>query len=106
MLEKIKENGFVLLKKEEKNGKIRLSLEDRNGYRYYILLSNLGYGNPRMTDKTNIYSIYNIKRWLSLNRKTVKLLSNNYVSNDAKMLWECECGKTFYSSICFYMIYI
>lgn len=98
MLEKIKENGFVLLKKEEKNGKIRLSLEDRNGYRYYILLSNLGYRNPRMTDKTNIYSIYNIKRWLSLNRKTVKLLSNNYVSNDAKMLWECECGKTFYSS--------
>lgn len=99
MLDKIKENGFILLKKEsDNNGYIRLSLEDNDGYRYYVLYSNFGYRKPRMTDKTNIYSIYNIKRWLSLNNKTIKLLSDTYESNDTKMLWECECGTRFYSS--------
>ena len=99
MLKKTKENEFILLKKEiEKNGRVRLSLKDREGYKYYVLLGNLGRRNPRITDKTNIYSIYNIKRWLSLNKKTVKLLSDEYIDNNTKMLWQCECGATFSSS--------
>ena len=99
MLKKTKENEFILLKREiEKNGRVRLSLKDREGYKYYVLLGNLGRRNPRITDKTNIYSIYNIKRWLSLNKKTVKLLSDEYIDNNTKMLWQCECGATFSSS--------
>lgn len=99
MLEKIKKNGFILISKQtEKDGRIRLSLEDKDGYRYYILYGNLGRKKPRKTDKTNIYSLYNIKKWLFLNNKKVKLLSNEYIDNNTKMLWECECGTQFFSS--------
>ena len=88
------DKDFIIL--DKKNNKYILM--DNNGYKYSIHEKNYKKRNPRMTDTTNPYSIYNIKKWLKDNNKEMSLLSCKYISNSDKMVWKCKCGKIFEAS--------
>ena len=94
----VEKAGYKILKEEPlESWHSRVTLEDENGYRYYVHSSNLLYKNLRIVCVYNIYSIYNIHRWLELENKQVKLISTTYVSNNSKLEWECPCGNHFFA---------
>lgn len=96
--EKINKIGYKILKEEQlDNWVVRLSLEDENGYRYSVDSRNILCRKPRLVDKHNGYSIYNINKWLEIEKKQIKLISNTYVSNNSKLEWECPCGNHFFA---------
>lgn len=95
---KVENLGYKILKEEkEELWKSRLSLMDKDGFKYYVSSGNIFNRTPRMVDKTNIYSIYNIHRWLEIHEKEVVLVSTEYISNNNKLEWICRCGEHFFA---------
>ena len=88
------------------NNNEKLILEDINGYYYVVSYNNLyEYQlkdfSLRMFDKTNPYTIQNIKLWCKLNNKPFELLSLFYEGNKINLKWKClekNCGEYFYTS--------
>ena len=52
-------------------------------------MARSGYVYKKITGKSNIFSIQNIKLWCKLNNKTFELLSDKYEGNDKKLKWQC-----------------
>jgi hypothetical protein len=91
--------GYELLESEYKNSHSKLSLKDHNGYLYYTTLNTIKHKNykPSMVDKSNIYSIYNIKLWCEINKKPFIIIDNEEYKNKSHLLrWKCyKCKSIF-----------
>lgn len=77
-----------------------LTFIDYEGYLYYASMNTLlSYcHNPLRFDKSNPYTIQNIKLWCKLNNKPFELVSETYNGNSKHLEWHClepECGEIF-----------
>lgn len=93
--------GFELISQEYKKAQQKLTLKDKEGYLYLVSLWGLKRNLPLKFDKSNPYTIYNIKLWVQLNNKPFKLNSNEYDGTHKKLQWQClkeECGEIFKTS--------
>lgn len=81
---------------------------DKEGYKYHIQKFNavkhieqqINFYLSRFQSR-NIYAIYNINLWLSNNKKTFHLVSNEYYGVNKKLLFHCDnpgCDHDFESS--------
>jgi len=91
--------GYELINKEYKNNHQKLILKDNIGYYYFIILTSLQRGSiPDKFNKSNLYTIQNIKLWCKLNNKPFELISDTYESNSKNLKWQClkdNCGEEF-----------
>lgn len=95
--------GYTLLDDVYVNNNTKMTAIDNNGYKYYFTLSNLKFAkSARMVDKSNPYSIENIKLWMKNNNIPYELLSTKYQGNGSKNRKDnllelcCENGHVFY----------
>jgi hypothetical protein len=75
----------------------RMTFYDDGGYKYHISFVNLlmGFQNgcfPRMVDKSNKYSIENIKNWININNKPFRLVDGQEYGGARSPLY-FKCGK-------------
>lgn len=92
------EIGYEYVEGESTNQYSKITIKDKIGYLYYMNVANVvarGGKNFRAFDVHNPYTINNIKRFLELNDSNTELLSTEYVSNETKLKWKCECGSVF-----------
>lgn len=91
--------GFILISTQYIKSNEKLLLKDKENFLYYYLYRNLIKGiNPRRFDKSNPYTIYNIKLWCELNNKPFELISDEYKGSNKKLEWRClkeSCGEIF-----------
>lgn len=94
---------YTLLDNVYINNRTKMTAIDKNGYKYYFTLENLIFAKAaRMVDKSNPYSIENIKLWLKNNDLPYELLSTEYNGNGSKnrknclLEFCCENGHIFY----------
>lgn len=102
--------GYILLDDIYVNNNTKMTAIDEDGYKYYFTLTNLKFAKAaRMVDKSNPYSIENIKLWLKNNNLPYELLSTEYNGNGSKdrknclLKFCCKNGHIFYrtwSDIC------
>ena len=95
--------GYTLLDNVYINNNTKMTAVDKDGYKYYFTLSNLKYAkSARMVDKSNPYSIDNIKLWLKNHDIPYELLSTEYNGNGSKnrnkqlLKLRCDNGHIFY----------
>lgn len=95
--------GYILLDDMYINNSTKMTAIDENGYKYYFTLSNLQFAkSARMVDKSNPYSIDNIKLWMKNNDVPYTLLSTEYNGNGTKdrkktaLKLVCDKGHVFY----------
>jgi len=76
-----------------------LIFKDYEGYFYISNFNNLKCGNkPDKFNKSNPYTIHNIKLWCKLNNKPFELISKKYCGNVKKLKWQClkeTCNEIF-----------
>lgn len=84
--------GYKLLDKEYVNNHKKLTLETKEGYKCVINFNNIASGyTPRIFDKLNPYTIENIHKWIDINNKSFKLISDIYYgSKEKKMIFKCD----------------
>jgi len=97
--------GFTFIdsyfSKVNKNTKV--IIKDNIGYKYDVQLSSVMNPNLgiRYVDKSNPYSLENIKTWIHNNNKKFTLLSNEYLGTKELLALEClvpTCKEIFYMS--------
>lgn len=95
--------GYILLDDVYLNNRTKMTAIDKDGYKYYFTLENLKFAKAaRMVDKSNPYSIENIKLWLKNNDLPYELLSTEYKGNGSKdrknclLKFCCKNGHIFY----------
>lgn len=95
--------GYFLIDDVYINNNTKMTAIDKDGYKYYFTLTNLKFAKAaRKIDKSNPYSIENIKLWLKKNNLPYKLLSTEYKGNGSKnrkdclLEFCCENGHIFY----------
>ena len=73
--------------------------QTKEGYLVFIRLGTLRTGRfPRIFDKSNPYTIQNIKLWCKLNNKPFELMSDKYDGNNKNLIWRClkeNCEEEF-----------
>lgn len=84
------QKGYIPLFNQYKNCKEKLLAMTKEGYKVYVSLGNLRVANASIFDKSNPYTIENIKLYLELTNSSCKLLSMKYMSSDSKLLFECS----------------
>jgi hypothetical protein len=102
-LEKIREyssnNGYILISDTYKNILTQIIIKDNNGYLYTVLFADFVRGYPPTRfGKSNKFTYNNINLWLSINKKTIQLVSSEYINAREKMLWKCtknNCNEIF-----------
>ena len=98
----VKEFGFELISEKYINNHQKLIMQDINGYLYFSRLSDLKGGkNPVFAQKSNPYSIYNIRLFCKINNKQFELLSNAYDNANENLKWKClkeDCMDEFEAS--------
>ncbi len=96
---KLKEKGYELLDDVYNGVDSSMTVIDEHGYLYYSTLYRILRYEPHFVHKSNIYSVYNIKKWLICNKNQYELLSEEYIGNNkSKLKWKClkkNCEKTF-----------
>ena len=86
----------ILTKKHEYNHNGKVAYEDVDGYRYSKNVENIirNTKENKLVGKQNIYSLYNINRYLELHKIPFKCVSNEYIGAEADMEFECNSCKT------------
>jgi hypothetical protein len=91
--------GYILISKEYFGTRFPLRFMDKEGYYYLAMFDNLrGGAVPDKFNKSNPYTIQNIKLWCRLNNKPFELLNEKYESSAIKLQWQClkvECKEIF-----------
>jgi len=94
--------GYFIIDNEYINIRTKFTIKDNLNYYYYIKLDNIKQERkPRIVDKSNPYTIQNIKLWCKLNNKDFELISDTYEGCDINLKWKCfkkECGEIFEST--------
>ena len=95
----IESNGYTVIGNIiNLNTKVECLTSD--GYRVMITPDGL----KRRGDKPNIVSIFNpfsidnIKLWITKNKFTCELISNEFRSSKEKLEWKCECGNHYFAN--------
>ena len=98
-VERIFKTQGLILKDKYINFNTPLFCIDEYGYKYLKRLGDVikGKGNFPIHSR-NPYNIDNIDLYIKLNNINAKRLSNSYVDSKTNMMWECACGKIFYTS--------
>jgi len=99
--EYIENHDYELISKKYINSNYKLIIKDNIGYYYFIYLYSLQNHMPNKFDKSNPYTIQNIKLWCKLNNKSFELLSDTYEGNSKKLKWKClkeDCREIFEKS--------
>ena len=90
--------GYELIN-DYKNNSTKLILKDKDNFYYFISLLSLHNNHlPNKFDKSNPYTIQNIKLWCKLNNKSFELISDTYKGNIKKLKWKClkeDCNEIF-----------
>lgn len=99
---KINNINLSLISKKYIDAHKNLIFKDEKGYYYTACWNKLQQDHyPNKFDKSNNYTIQNIKLWCKLNKKPFKLLSNKYIdSTFNKLKWKClkeNCGQIFFA---------
>lgn len=82
--------GYELLSKEYLRNEQKLILRDDEGYLYSTSINNLKNNRmPNKFNKSNPYTIQNIKLWCKLNNKPYELISDTYIKVDTNLYWKC-----------------
>ena len=99
VIEIIRGLGYELISNEYKKTIQKIILKDIEGYYYLTTLMFLkASGIPRKFDKSNPYTIQNIKLWCKINNKPFELVSNKYINAKIKLKWKClkiDCEEIF-----------
>jgi len=87
-------NGYDLLSDNYYSNNKKLIIKDNIGYLYYISFNSFlkllkRELQPRKFEKSNIYTINNIKLWCELNNKEFILLSEEYKGSNKNLQWQC-----------------
>lgn len=93
---KLNQLGCKLLSKHDSiNSKSTIAIEDNLGYRYYCKVDHAINGKKKpLTNPGNIYSIYNINRYLELHHVPFRCVSKEYVNATSDLEFECtRCGE-------------
>jgi hypothetical protein len=100
----IKKNNlnYNILNTEYKLAQQKLLLIDSNGYYFTPTWTTLQKNKiPLIFDKSNSYTIQNIKLWCKMNNKPFELISEIYEGAIKKLQWQClenNCMEIFLSS--------
>lgn len=87
--------GLILLEDYE-NNRIPMLCEDINGYKGKISRQNFSMGKTFDRFSTlNEYTIYNIERYIKINKIPLILISKSYNGYNEPLIWKCECGNIF-----------
>lgn len=72
----------------------------KEGYIVFVRLNALKNGQRvNIFDLSNPHTIYNIRLWCKINRKSYKLMSKKYDGNNKKLKWQCtKCNEYFLMS--------
>ena len=96
---KLNNTLLKLVSNEYINNKKKLTLKDDDGYFYYCCLSVIQQKhNSGKYNKSNPYTIQNLKLWCKLNNKEFELVSETHEGNNKKLQWKClkdGCGQIF-----------
>ena len=87
-------------------GKRRVIIKDNIGYKYDISLASItNHKGISFVDKRNTFALDNIRLWLIVNNKKLKLYKNNkYIGATEKLTFKClKCGEKF--NMCWNDIY-
>jgi len=85
--------GYRLLSKRYNNNHEKLVLIDSEGYCYYVIYNSITSGKtPPRFQKSNPYTIRNIKLWLKLNNIELELISKIYYGSDKHLLLKTKDG--------------
>ena len=91
-----KRDGYNLIKELYKTKSNIYDKIEKDGYYFKVYLKNWKDGyRPNIVDKRNPYSISNIKNFIKLHNIKSQLLSNEYINNNTKLCFLCECGKEY-----------
>lgn len=91
-----KRDGYNLIKELYKTKSYIYDKIEKDGYYFKVYLKNWKDGyRPNIVDKRNPYSISNIKNFIKLHNIKSQLLSNEYINNNTKLCFLCECGKEY-----------
>ena len=82
------------------NANEKIDIQDQLGYKYSVTFNNIKETTKNNTgfnkyNPNNPYSIDNINLFLKLNVRTLKLLSNTYISFRTHLIWQCDRGHIF-----------
>lgn len=105
-IEQIKEavfnKGYTLIDTEYINNSKPITFSDDSGYIYHMTyMSFRTCVTPDFINKSNPYSLQNIKLWCQKNIKNFILMSNKYEGASKHLQWKCldsKCGEVFSSS--------
>ncbi|MGL4453669.1 MAG: hypothetical protein ACRCTZ_21125 [Sarcina sp.] len=92
------DRGLILLSGEYVGSKVKMDCIDDYGYKYSLSFGNVSderTKNPNKYDVKNPYTIYNIENFIKINNITCKLISREYVRNNCKLRFLCECGEEY-----------
>lgn len=95
IIEKIKTLGYIF---DKYYGNRIAEFHDVNGYKYKREIQQNFKGKFNKFDKRNPFTIENITNYIKLNNIKTKLISNNYLGNNIRMQWECECKNIFFAT--------
>ena len=91
--------NYIPLFNEYKNAFEKLLAQTQEGYKVVANINNLKNNvKPNKFDKSNPYTIQNIKLWCKLNNKLFELISKEYTGNKNNLQWQClkkECQGVF-----------
>lgn len=89
--------GYILVSENYSNNHKKLIFKDLDGYYYYKSLSTFINSGQNKFDKSNPYTIQNIKLWCKLNSKPFKLANGQkYNGATKKLKWNCFiCSEIF-----------
>ena len=88
--------GYEYIDGEVGNSTDKITVKDKEGYLYYSSMMNLSKtGRIRPFDKSNPYTIKNIKTFLANNYSGTEVLETDFISNSYNMKWKCSCGNVF-----------
>lgn len=84
----VSDKGFELVSTIYVDNKTKLTLRDSEGYLYYapLVYFTAKIRNPRRFDKNNIYTLYNIKLWLSKYIPNFELVSDKYIDSNTNLI--------------------
>ena len=88
--------GYEYIDGNVSNNIDKIIVKSKEGYLYYSNIQCINKtGHIRPFDKSNPYTIENIKTFLKNNNSNIEVLENEFISNSYKMKWKCSCGNIF-----------
>jgi TusA-related sulfurtransferase len=95
----LKKNGYELIDNNYKGSHYKITVKDNGGYFYSTSIHDLECGIvPDGFNKSNPYTVQNIKLWCKLNNKPFELMSDEYSGSNKKLKWKClkkDCNRDF-----------